>query len=165
MRKLAAVIVLWLLASPVYGQSAGGKTIEGYWQDTARRILFSRDARPGYPYGQWIALDPQQTYPSAKHISRVGIEVKLVDLLYDDEEEIKVLNASDSAIEFTRTNMGSGCSVLHQCGLLEDQLLCSLRTLCAAELVWQGEERYVRRASCERRQSRPEAQGIPVVCR
>jgi len=32
-------------------QPDGRKTIEGYWQDTARRILFARGASPGYAYG------------------------------------------------------------------------------------------------------------------
>lgn len=164
-RELAAVLLASLLGFSAQAQPAGGKTIEGYWQDTARRILFSRAAPPGYAYGQWTALDQKQTYPSAKHISRAGTGFSLADLLYDDQEAVKVVEASDNSIEFTRTNRWSGCSVHHQCGLDQDQLLCSLRTSCADGLVWQGEERYARRASCERTQSRPEAQGIPVVCR
>jgi hypothetical protein len=169
MTKPAAMLLACLLGFSVHAQSPAGKTIEGYWQDTARRILFSRDAPPGYAYGQWVALDPKQTYPSAKHISRAGGGFDLVDLLYDEQEAVKVLKASDSSIEFTRTSRWSGCSVHHQCGVEDDQLLCSLRTTCPENnmerLVWQGEERYARRASCERTQSRPEAQGIPSVCR
>ena len=169
MTKPAAILLACLFGSSVHAQSPAGKTIEGYWQDTARRILFSRDAPPGYEYGQWTALDQKQTYPSAKRISRAGAGFDLVDLLYDEQEAIKVLKASDSAIEFTRTNRWSGCSVLHRCDVDGDQLLCALRTTCPEKnverLVWQGEERYERRVSCERTQSRPEAQGIPSVCR
>ena len=165
MIKPAAILLACLFGLSVHAQPPGGKTIEGYWQDTARRILFSRNAPPGYAYGQWVALDQKQTYPSAKHISREGTDFKLVDLLYDDQEAVKVLKAADGSIEFTRTNRWSGCSVHHQCGLDQDQLLCSLQTSCAEGLVWRGEERYARRASCERTQSRPEAQGIPSVCR
>jgi hypothetical protein len=165
MIKLAAILLASVLGLPAQAQSTGGKSIEGYWQDTARRILFSRDAPPGYVYGQWTALDQKQTYPTAKHIRRAGTGFDLVDLLYDDQEAVKVLKASDSSIDFTRTNRWSGCSVLHECGLEQDQLVCSLRTSCADGLVWQGEERYARRVSCERTQMRPEAQGIPSVCR
>jgi hypothetical protein len=153
------------LGCSAHAQSTTGKTIEGYWQDTARRILFSRDAPAGYKYGQWTALDQGQTYPSAKQIRRSGAGFEVVDLLYDDEEAVKVLNASDSSIEFTRTNRRSGCSVHHQCSLEQDQVLCKLRSSCADGLLWQGEERYERRVSCERTQSRREAQGIPNVCR
>jgi len=165
MIKLAAALLATALAGPAPAQSTAGKTIEGYWQDTARRILFSSSAPPGYEYGQWTVLDPAQTYPSAKQIRRSGNGFDLVELLYDDQEAIKVLAASDSGIEFMRTSRWSGCSVLHQCGLDQDQLLCRLRTSCGQTLVWQGEERYARRASCQRTQSRPEAQGIPSVCR
>jgi hypothetical protein len=169
MNRLVLVVLGFLATSTAFAQTTPGKTIEGFWQDTERRILFSRDAPPGYAYGQWVALDQRQTYPSAKHISRAAGGFNLADLLYDEQEAVKVLKASDSSIEFTRTNRWSGCSVHHQCGVEGDQLLCSLRTTCPENnmerLVWQGEERYARRASCERTQSRPEAQGIPSVCR
>jgi hypothetical protein len=165
MNRVILTVLGFLTTLMAFAQPPEGKTIEGFWQDTARRILLSRNAPPGYKYGQWVALDQQQTYPSAKHIRRSGSGFDLVDLLYDDQEAVKVLKASDSTIEFTRTNRWSGCSVHHQCGLDQDELLCSLRTSCADGLVWQGEERYARRASCERTQSRPEAQGIPSVCR
>jgi hypothetical protein len=165
MFKLATIFLAASLGFSAHAQSTIGKTIEGYWQDTARRILFSRDAPPGYVYGQWTTLDQKQTYPSAKQIRHSGSGFEVVELLYDNEEALKVLSASDSSIEFTRTNKGAGCSVHHQCGLDQDQLLCSLRTSCADGLVWRGEERYERRVSCERTQSRREAQGIPSVCR
>jgi len=165
MVKFSAALLASALGCSAYAQSTPGKTIEGYWQDTARRILFSRDAPPGYKYGEWTALDQKQTYPTAKQIRRSGTGFEVVDLLYDDEEALKVLSASDTSIEFTRTNRLTGCSVHHQCGMDQDRLLCSLKTACADRLVWQGEERYERRASCERTQSRREAQGIPSVCR
>jgi hypothetical protein len=166
MTKLAAIFLACLFSLSANAQSTGGKTIEGYWQDTARRILFSRDAPPSYVYGRWTTLDQQQTYPSAKRIRRSGAGFELEDLLYDDEEVVQVLNASDHGIEFTRTNRWSGCSAHHRCGLNQDELLCSLRTTCSKQgLIWQGEERYARRGACERQQFRREAQGIPVVCR
>ena len=170
MTRSAALLSACVLAISAHAQSpATQTTIEGYWQDTARRILFSRDAPPGYEYGEWTALDPRQTYPSAKHIRRSQSGFDLVDLLYDEQEAVQVLRASDSNIEFMRTNRWSGCSVHHRCGMDGDQLLCALSTTCpekgAERLVWQGEERYERRASCERTQPRPEAQGIPSVCR
>jgi hypothetical protein len=174
MPKTAALLLACLSCIPippsVHAQSTPGlKSIEGDWQDSARRILFSRDAPPGYKYGEWTALDPRQTYPSAKRIRRSAGGFELVELLYDDQEAVKVVNASDDSIEFTRTNRWSGCSAHHRCGVDGDQLLCTLSTACPEEgaerLVWQGEERYERRLECERTQSRPEAQGIPSVCR
>ena len=169
MMKLAAALFVSALACAAHAQPAAGKTIEGYWQDTARRILFSSSAPSDYKYGQWTPLDQQQTYPSAKQIRRSGSGFEVVDLLYDDQEAIKVLKASDSGIEFTRTNRWSGYSVHHRCGVDGDQMLCSLRATRPdknmASVVWEGEERYERRASCARTQARPEAQGIPSVCR
>ena len=170
MVKLAAALLASALACSAHAQSTSGKTIEGYWQDTARRILFSRDAPPGYKYGEWTALDQKQTYPSAKHIRSAGSGFELVDLLYDDQEAVKVLKASHNDIEFTRTNRWSGCSAYHRCALESKQrLLCTIEMKCpqagSERMVWQGEERYERRASCERTQLRPEAQGIPSVCR
>ena len=165
MIRFTAILLASVPGLAAHAQSPSGKTIEGYWQDTARRILFSASAPPGYKYGQWTLLDRAQTYPSAKQIRRSGSGFDLVELLYDEQEAVRVLKASDSRIEFTRTNRWSGCSVHHQCGLEGEGLLCALQTSCADRLVWQGEERYERRASCERTQARPEAQGIPSICR
>src|SRR6266496_5899214 len=92
-------------------------TVEGYWQDTERRILFSRDAPPGYVYGRWTALDQAQTYPSAKQIRKSGSGFEVIDLLYDDEEVIKISRSGDRSIEFTRTNTWSGCAARHKCEL------------------------------------------------
>ena len=159
MRALALVLLCGLAGN------AGAQTIEGYWQDTARRILFSPEAPPGYVYGQWTPLDQQQTYPSAKQIRRSGSGFDVVDLLYDDEEAVKVVRASDDRIDFVRTNRLSSCAASHECRLESgNQLFCSLETRCAERVVWRGEERYARRASCERDGKR-QAQGIPHRCR
>src|SRR5687768_1036455 len=101
MTKLAAILLACVFSFPAHAQSTAGKTIEGYWQDTARRILFSADAPPSYVYGRWTALDQQQTYPAAKQIRRAGNRFELADLLYDDEEVIEVIKASNDSIEFT----------------------------------------------------------------
>jgi hypothetical protein len=49
-----------------------------------------------------------------------------------------------------------------------DRMVCALETSCPAagaeRVVWRGEERYARRASCERVDKR-QAQGIPHRCR
>ena len=169
MGSIVRMSLLFVISLCAHAQVSAEKTIAGFWQDTARRILFSHDAPPSYVYGQWTALDPQQTYPSAKHIRNSGAGFELVDLLYDDDEVIKVLKASDESIEFTRTTRWSGCSVHHRCGVDQDQMLCSLQTTCpqsgVERMLWRGEERYARRAGCERQQKGREAQGIPVVCR
>jgi len=159
MTKLAAALLC------VAAASAQAQSLEGYWQDTERRILFSRDAPPGYVYGRWTMLDQQQTYPTAKQIRRSAGAVEVIDFLYDKEEVLSVARADDKSIEFTRTNTWSKCSALHRCTLENpDQMLCSLETSCGEQVVWRGEERYSRRASCERTDGR-QAQGIPHVCR
>ena len=167
MRTLA-VLFFATLGGAAAAQSMS-PTIEGYWQDTERRILFSSDAPPAYVYGRWTALDQEQTYPSAKHIRRAGESYELIDLLYDEEERINVGRADEKGIEFVRWNTWSGCTVLHSCELQgRDALFCALETRCPKgqddELVWRGEERYARRVSCER-VDRRQAQGIPVRCR
>ncbi len=170
MRTLPLLILSCFAGGLAVAQTASApSTIEGYWQDTERRILFSRDAPPGYVYGRWTALDQAQTYPSAKRIRKSGSGFEVLDLLYDDEEVVKVGRSSDQGIEFTRTNTWSGCASRHKCDLdASSQLLCALETRCpkagAEELVWRGEERYARRASCERVDKR-QAQGIPHRCR
>ena len=167
MRALAVVLLAAL--GGIAAAESSLPTIEGYWQDTERRILFSRDAPPDYVYGRWTALDQQQTYPAAKHIRRAGAAYELIDLLYDEEERIRVERSDDKAIEFVRSNSWSGCAARHKCELQgADALFCALETRCPngqlEELVWRGEERYARRASCER-VDRRQAQGIPVRCR
>src|SRR5580765_9103471 len=144
MNKPVAILLACLLGFSARAQPTTGKTIEGYWQDTARRILFASSAPPDYKYGQWTLLDQQQTYPSSKQIRRSGTGFEVVDLLYNDEEAVKVLKASDSGIEFTRTNRWSGYSVHHRCGVDGDQMLCSLRATRPEKnmesVVWEGEE-------------------------
>jgi hypothetical protein len=149
--------------------TAAAQTIEGYWQDTERRILFAADAPPGYVYGRWTALDQKQTYPTAKEIRKSAGGYDVVDLLYDDEEVLKIGRATEKSIDFTRTNTWSKCAVRHQCELSDaNQMFCALETSCpkgdADEVIWRGEERYARRASCERVEVR-RAQGIPHRCR
>lgn len=160
MTRLAAGVVLGVAALSAHAQS-----IEGFWQDTERRILFSADAPPGFQYGRWTKLDQNQTYPSAKQIRKGASGVEVVELLYDDEEVLTVRRADEKTIEFTRANTWSKCSVLHRCDLQgANDMLCSLETSCGEQVVWRGEERYARRASCERVEVR-RAQGIPHRCR
>jgi len=162
--RIAGFVLLTSLAG-----SAAAQTIEGYWQDTERRILFSADAQPGYVYGRWTALDQSQTYPTAKQIRKSAGGFDVVEFLYDDEEVLKVARATEKNIEFTRTNTWSKCVVQHQCELNgANQLFCALETRCPKgsmeEVMWRGEERYARRVSCERVEVR-RAQGIPHRCR
>lgn len=147
---------------------ARSSTIEGYWQDAERRVLFARGAPPSSVYGKWISLDPQQTYPLAKQIRRTASNYELIDLNYDSNYAIKILNATDRGIEFVRSPTWTACGMHHACRLEGAGLICSIenrRREAGAEVVdWRGEERYVRRAHCER-VGRTEAQGIPVRCR
>jgi hypothetical protein len=111
----------------------------------------SPDAPPGYVFGRWTALDQQQTYPSAKQIRRAGDGYDLVDLLYGDEESIKLLGASDRRVAFLRSNRLSQCSTRHDCTLdAPDRLSCALETHCGDQVTWRGKR---------------QAQGIPVRCR
>ena len=168
-RRLPVVLLAFTGAVLAQSPSQKQKTIEGYWQDTSRRILFSRDAPPGYVYGTWNPLPQDQTYPSAKQIRRSSAGYGVVDLLYDDSEHtIKVVSASDSGIEFVRTLNFPACSMRHRCRLEGEELFCSLENTCEEKgksvVDWRGEERYARRALCER-DGRKQAQGIPVNCR
>ena len=179
MRKLHLFFVLLVLTATANAQSpaaieksargepGAGKTIEGYWQDSARRILFARDAPASYVYGRWTALDLEQTYPSAKRIRRTATGFELVDLLYGDEYAIRVLKAGEAGIEFVRSSKSPACAMHHACRLEGNELLCSLENICRVDgrdvLDWKGEERYVRRTSCESGPRR-EAQGIPTRC-
>ena len=158
--KLLGPITLLLLAAT----AAQAQTIEGFWQDSARRILFDRAAPASYEYGRWNVLDPQQTYPAAKQIRKLDKGFELIDLLYDAEEVIKVVRADDNSIEFVRTSTFTGCSMHHSCMQQVDEMICSLENSCRDVVDWRGEERYVRRANCER-DGRRQAQGIPVKCR
>jgi hypothetical protein len=57
--------------------------------------------RPDNVYGRWTPLDQQQTYPSAKRIQ--GAEV--VDLLYDNEERIRVGRIAQKSIVHARQHL------------------------------------------------------------
>ena len=182
MKMLQILVALLILTATPHAEFAlgadakssampdGQKTIEGYWQDTARRILFARDAPPAYAYGNWTSLDPGQTYPTAKQIRRSGAGFELVDLLYDDEHAISIVKATNQSIEFVRSTKFPACAMHHLCRLEgnNDELFCSLEDVCREGgrdvLVWKGEERYARRAHCER-DGRRQAQGIPHRCR
>ena len=163
MVKLAAALLVGLTTLSVHAQS-----IEGYWQDTERRILYSPDAPPGYIYGGWTKLDQNQTYPTAKQIMKSAAGFEVVELLYDDEEAVKVVRSAGERIDFVRTNTWSKCAARHSCTLQgPNEMLCTLETSCpvagAEQVVWRGEERYARRANCERVEVR-RAQGIPHRC-
>ena len=146
-----------------------GNTLEGFWQDTARRILYSREAPADYVYGRWNLIDQSQTYPAAKQIRRVAGAWEVVDLNFDDADySVKTLAATERSLEFVRTVKWSGCTMHHQCKLDGNEMVCALENVCpdgAQRIVdWRGEERYARRASCERL-GRVQLQGIPVSCR
>ena len=169
MKTLMLSLVLFAVSANAQAQSPAAKTIEGFWQDTERRILFSRDAPPSYVYGRWTALDQAQTYPTAKRISRSAKGFELIDLLYDDDEHvIRIVSAGRDGIEFVRSMKFPACDMRHKCRLDGEQLFCSLENVCregGVEVVdWRGEERYARRTQCERDGKR-QAQGIPHRCR
>jgi hypothetical protein len=141
MCRLILIVAGLLTVAPVFAEPESAKTIEGFWQDSARRILFARNAPADYVYGGWALLDLQQTYPSPKRIRHSGARFELTDLLYDEEEIIQVLNATADSIEFTRTSTWSGCSMHHKCSLQSDELLCGPQNVCRHGLDWRGEDR------------------------
>src|SRR5262245_7260947 len=149
------------------GAASQSASIEGYWQDAERRVLFTRNAPSSATYGKWAALDPQQTYPLAKHVRRTASGYDVIDLNYDSNYSIRVLESTDSRIAFTRSSNREACRMHHDCRLEGSGMFCSLENKCqeagAEVLDWRGEERYVRRVRCER-VGRTEAQGIPVRC-
>jgi hypothetical protein len=171
-KRLSVVLLAAVLYSPVQAQRGPEPqaiTIEGFWQDTARRILYSRAAPPAYVYGTWSALDQGQTYPSAKEIRRTPSGWEVVDLNADDREyTVKAIAGTEKSVEFVRMVTRSGCAMHHKCGLQGQEMVCSLENRCPeggqSVLDWRGEERYAKRASCERLGG-PELQGFPVACR
>ncbi len=167
MRILCGFLLAWITLSNADAQSAGN--IEGFWQDIAGRTLFKRNVAPSATYGDWNPRELDATYPQAKLIRKVGTAYELTDLNYDEKEySVKVLRATADGIDFVRAAAWSPCRTSHACRLTGDEMLCSLDTLCRVNgkelLDWRGEERYIRRASCER-DGRPQLQGIPVKCR
>lgn len=91
----------------------------------------------------------------------------LTDLLYDDDHPIRVINSADNRIDFARSSKYPACTMHHRYRLDAggDQMLCALENCCRESgrevLDWKGEERYIRRAHCERDGNR-QAQGIPT---
>lgn len=168
---LLTLAILSACAQPKVARAADSgnavPTIEGYWQDVSRRVLFMRGAPASSVYGKWVPLDQDQTYPSAKQIRKSGSAYELVDLLYGDDYAIKVVAANERRIEFVRSPNGGTCGMRHHCQLDGVELFCSVENRCREAgqevLDWRGEERYARRAYCER-VGRTEAQGIPVRC-
>jgi len=165
--KLAIVFIGLSVLGDATSQTQD-RSIEGFWQDSARRTLFSRKAPPGYEYGRWTSLDLQQTYPSSKHISKSAEGFAITDLLYGRDYDVALVRADERSLEFTRTEKWSSCTMHHVCRLENAELFCSLENICMQDgdriVDWRGEERYVRRAHCER-VGREQALGIPNVCR
>ena len=167
MRAIRGLVLVGAMLVCVPATAA--ETLEGFWQDIARRILFARDAPPGFAYGNWTMIDQQQTYPAAKEVRRSAGGLEVVDLNFDDENyAVKTVSASDDALVYVRTVKWSGCTMHHRCRLDGAEMLCSLENVCLRDgksvLDWRGEERYARRAHCAR-QGKVQAQGFPVACR
>jgi hypothetical protein len=165
MRKLGFLLFVLLFSSGIQAQA----TIDGYWQDIAGRTTFKKDAASSSTYGNWYERALDVTYPQAKLIRRSAAGVELLDLNYDEKEySVRVVSADAARIVFVRKASWSACRVEHDCRLEAEGMLCRMQTVCqekgADVLDWKGEERYVRRAHCER-VGRVEAQGIPVKCR
>ena len=169
--RIVSLIVLLVIASAhaQHAANSAGDTLEGYWQDTARRVLYSRSAPTSYVYGAWTAIDQGQTYPAAKYVQRKGSSWEVVDLNFDDANyAVTTIAGTAQTIDFVRTVKWSGCAMHHQCGLQGNDMVCALENICPQEgqsvVDWRGEERYARRTACERRGG-AELQGIPVSCR
>jgi hypothetical protein len=167
MRTLCTLGLLLLSVSNPQAQTT--QTIEGYWQDIAGRTTFKRNAAPPTVYGSWHARELEATYPQAKLIRKSGAGFDLSDLNYDEKDySVKVLQSEPSRITFVRKANWSACRTEHDCRLDGKELYCSMRTFCEEEgkdvLDWTGDERYVRRAHCER-DGRVQLQGFPVKCR
>jgi len=163
MNRLALVLVALLFATgSVAAQPVAGKSIEATG-GPARRISFPLRHRRDTRTDSGPALD-RTDLSFGKYIRRRP-------------------RASISRPDSTTTRRWSR-SLTHRRALSssrDDALVWLLRAppmrpreraapMLAADFMCRpagvaGEERYDRRASCERRQQRPEAQGIPVVCR
>ena len=145
MRMLLLVLLAFATDAAAQVVPCGAKTIDGFWQDAARRILFARDAPPSYVYGRWTELDLKQTYPTAKQIRRSPGGITLIDLLYDDEHPVSVVSSADDRIEFVRSSKYPECAMQHRCRLEAsgDELLCALENACREGgrevLDWKGE--------------------------
>jgi hypothetical protein len=178
MKGLRLFLIPMFALSVAYGQDARNlprneakeafQPIEGYWQDVLGRTLYKRNASPADSYGEWQARDIGLPYFDSKHIRRVATTYELTDLRYSDDYAIKILDTGHDRIEFLRTPAWSACRMHHLCQAKGDEMLCSLKRICREgdmdALDWQGEERYARRAHCERT-SIEQALGIPTRCR
>ena len=150
--------------------AAHAQSIEGYWQDIAGRITFKRNTLPADSYGDWYTRPLDATYPAAKHFRRLGASFEVADLNYNEKDyPVRVLRSNEREISFVRSASWSACRVEHLCRLAGEELLCTMETICAEQgkeyVDLRAEERFVRRASCVRTTTRPEAQGFPVTCR
>ena len=164
MRFLLVLVTAGLFVNPAQGQS-----IEGYWQDIAGRITFKRNPLPADSYGQWYERALDATYPSAKHIRRVGPSFEVADLNYDENDySIAVTRADERQVDFVRKAKWSPCRVDHSCRLAGEGMLCEMTTVCVEQgkeyVDLKAEERFIRRNSCVRGTKKPQAQGFPVIC-
>jgi hypothetical protein len=167
MKTLCTLGFLLFSVSSLQAQTT--QTIEGYWQDIAGRTTFKRNASQASVYGSWHDREPEATYPQAKLIRKSGAGFDLTDLNYDEKDySVQVLQSEPSRITFVRKANWSACRTEHDCRIDGTDLYCSMRTLCQEKgedvLDWTGDERYVRRAHCER-DGRVQLQGFPVKCR
>ena len=165
MKALCLLFLPLLLLSNAHAQT---QTIEGFWQDIAGRTLYKRDVAPTATYGTWQPRDIGLPYFDTKRIRRTAAGYELTDLRYGDDYQIRVIQARDDGIEFVRAPAWSACRMHHRCQQKGDEMLCALEQLCSEAgkdvLDWRGEERYARRAHCERT-SVEQALGIPTRCR
>ncbi len=169
MKKPCVLFFTLLALSSAFAQTDKPPTIEGFWQDIAGRTTFMRNIAPASTYGDWNERELDATYPQVKHIRRSGGAFELSDLNYDEKEySVKVVSADEKRIRFVREVHWSSCRVQHDCSLSGNEMLCAIETSCpegGKQVVdWRGEERYIKRAACER-DGRAQAQGIPVKCR
>jgi len=161
--------LLMLATAAFFVSSAQGQSIEGYWQDIAGRITYKHDPQPADKYGDWYTRSLNATYPSAKHFRRVGSSFEVSDLNFDERDyTVRVTQASEQQVEFVRQAKWSPCRVDHTCRLAGSEMLCTMVTVCTEQgkeyVDLRAEERFIRRASCVRGTTRPEAQGFPVSC-
>ena len=169
MKTLCALAFTLLAVYAAQAQSPSARSIEGYWQDIAGRIVYKHNATSSEKYGDWYSRALDTTYPKAKLIERSGSTFKIVDLNYDDQEyAVRVVRADANSIEYVRAAKWSPCRMNHACRLSGEEMLCELEYVCLAQgkdfVDWRGEERYIRRDSCVR-DGKAQLQGIPVKCR
>ena len=64
------VLLLACLAAGMAAAQTPPDTIEGYWQDIERRILYSPDAPASYVFGRWTPLDQDGRDDQLRHTHR-----------------------------------------------------------------------------------------------